>query len=72
MNFKIVIVVIGIILSMAYSAHSAGSGCGEGQMGIEAEVCGTDEITYNNQCALNEAAEKTTGLEIKHVGACKN
>lgn len=52
MNLKLVFVIIGFILSMAYSVHS--------QDGIICTAdydpwCGSDHQTYSNSCKLGEA-----------------
>ncbi|KAJ8712520.1 hypothetical protein PYW07_005362 [Mythimna separata] len=33
-------------------------------------VCGTDGVTYSNQCGLNCQKQRNAGLEVKHMGQC--
>lgn len=62
MNLKIILVIIGIVLSMV-SLNSAW---------IQVVVCGTDGKTYSTPCALNEAAKSRPDLKLAHYGECKS
>lgn len=55
MNFKIIFAVIGLILSMVYSAQSAG-------ICIQRLACGSDGKVYPTPCDLEEAQKSNPNL----------
>lgn len=62
MNFKIIFAVIGLILSMVYSAQ-----CYE--MCIDRIACGSDGEVYPNPCELEEAQESNPSLHEVPCGS---
>lgn len=65
MNLKSVFVIIGVILSMAYSVHSDGIACAANYD----PWCGSNHRTYSNSCELRKA-QRTNPKLTATKGAC--
>lgn len=66
MNFNTVILIIGVILSMAYSVYSQDDTFCTAQYD---PLCGSDGKTYSNNCELGKAQRKNPRLTARK-GAC--